>query len=286
MSDPKKGPIPYIDLGGSGKTIHFSHANGYPPECYKPLLSLLSKSYKVLAMMQRPLWQGSEQREIKDWLPFADDLLEFLDERNLESIIAIGHSMGAINSLRAAIRQPERFSVLVLIDPVLFVPKTITARRLLWSDKIMYRYHPLIQAARYRRREFTDLESIFAGYRKKSVFRYFDDPSLLAYVEGITEPKPAGGYRLKYSPEWEMRIYATGIWRDMDIWRNLHKINIPLLVIRGNESDTFLAASANLLKKHVSQARVITIDNSTHLVPMERPIEVNNTIQSYLQENL
>ena len=286
MNEINNRPIPYLDSGGNGQTIHFSHANGYPPLCYRPLLTLLSKNYKVISMLQRPLWVGSEPTEIKDWLPLANDLLAFLDERNIKSVIAIGHSMGAINSLRAAILHPELFSGLVLIDPVLFVPKFITIRRLIWSDKIIYRRHPLIQAAKFRRREFTDIESTIQGYRNKNVFRYMDDPSLRAYVEGITEPQPGGGYRLTFSPEWEMKIYATGIWKDMDIWRNIHKVSIPVLFIRGEESDTFLANSANLLKKRLPSARVIVIENSTHLVPLERPNEVNKIIQLFLQENL
>lgn len=278
--------IPYIDLNGPGQIIHFSHANGYPPECYKPLLSKLNKQYHVLAMLQRPLWAGSDPNEIKDWLPLAQDLLSFLDQRSINSSIAIGHSLGGINSLRAVIRAPERFKSLILIDPVLFTPKVILARRMIWSLNLVYRFHPYIKTTSYRRREFSDLNSVFEGFRRKSVFRYMDDASLQAYVDGITTPKPGGGYKLAFSPEWEMRIYATGIWRDMDLWRNLSRINIPILVIRGSESDTFLPSSAKLLKKRLPEASVITLDKSTHLVPLERPDLVCNTIIQFLQEKL
>jgi pimeloyl-ACP methyl ester carboxylesterase len=278
--------IPYIDLNGSGQIIHFSHANGYPPECYKPLLSKLSKHYHVLSMLQRPLWPGSDPNEIKDWLPLAQDLLSFLEQRFITSSIAIGHSLGGVNSLRAVILAPERFKALILIDPVLFTPRVILARRLIWSLNLVYRFHPYIKATSYRRREFSDLKSVFEGFRKKSVFRYMDDASLQAYVEGITTPKPGGGYKLAFSPEWEMRIYATGIWRDMDIWRNLSKINIPILVIRGSESDTFLPASAKLFLRRQPEAGVITIENSTHLVPLEYPDLVCNAIIQFLQEKL
>lgn len=278
--------IPYIDLNGSGQIIHFSHANGYPPECYKPLLSLMNKQYHVLSMLQRPLWPGSDPNEIKDWRPLAQDLLAFLDQRSIESSIAIGHSLGGINSLRAVLLAPERFRALVLIDPVLFTPKVILARRMIWSLYLVYQLHPYIKATSYRRREFSDLKSVFESFRRKSVFRYMDDVSLQAYVDGITTPKPGGGYKLAFSPEWEMRIYATGIWPDMDLWRNLSKIKIPILVVRGSESDTFLPASAKLLKKRLPEAWVITVEKSTHLVPLEYPELVCNTILQFLQEKL
>ena len=100
--------IPYIDLGGSGQPLIFLHANGYPPGCYRQLLAKLSEHYHVSAMLQRPLWPGSKPDEIEDWRPLADDLLLFLDEHHSEPPIVVGHSMGGIAALRAAIRQPKR----------------------------------------------------------------------------------------------------------------------------------------------------------------------------------
>jgi pimeloyl-ACP methyl ester carboxylesterase len=113
-----------------------------------------------------------------------------------------------------------------------------------------------------------------------------DDDSLRAYVKGITTPKPGGGYRLTFSPEWEMRIYATGIWKDMDLWRKIHNLKIPVLVIRGAETDTFLSPAARLLKKRLPAVSLVTLEKTTHLVPLEGPDEVYNTIVKFLQEKL
>lgn len=286
MISSAKPTIPFIDLNGSGETIHFFHANGYPPACYQPLLSMLNQHYHVISMLQRPLWPGSDPNEIKDWSPLARDLLTFLDQRSIKSTIAIGHSLGGINSLRSAIHAPERFKALILIDPVLFTPKIILARRLVIFLNLVEKFHPYIKAASFRRREFSDLRSVFGGFRKKPVFKYMDDASLQAYIEGITTSRTGGGYQLAFSPEWEMRIYATGIWHDMDLWRNLSKLKIPVLVIRGLESDTFLPASAKMLIKRLPEARLIEIEKSTHLVPLEYPELVSNTIIQFLQEKL
>jgi len=287
MNSASISSIPYIDFGGSGTLIHFAHANGYPPACYQPLFNLLSKNFHVISMVQRPLWKNSDPNEIEDWHPFTKDLLNFLDKQSIQSPIAIGHSMGGISSLRAAILEPDRFKALVLIDPVLFSPLQIIGRKLIWSKDLIYRFHPLIKAARYRRRKFTDLESIFKGFRRKPVFRYMNDESLWAYIKGITVPDPEeGGYKLFFSPEWEMRIYATGIWNDLDLWRNISKIKIPLLVIRGEETDTFLVSVANLLKKRLPSCKIISIEKTTHLVPLESPGKVNKIIVDFLQERL
>ena len=79
VNDPYPfSPIPFFDLGGAGLPLHFLHANGYPPECYKPLLELLQTQYHVFGMLLRPLWPGSNPNDIQDWKPFSDDLLRFL----------------------------------------------------------------------------------------------------------------------------------------------------------------------------------------------------------------
>ena len=52
--------LPHFDLGGSGPPLHFLHANGYPPECYTPLLELLQTKYRVFVMYLRALWPDSK----------------------------------------------------------------------------------------------------------------------------------------------------------------------------------------------------------------------------------
>ncbi|KAF0108857.1 MAG: alpha/beta fold family hydrolase [Anaerolineaceae bacterium] len=278
--------IPSLDFGGNGPALHFAHANGYPPECYRPLLAGLSAHYHVFAMRQRPLWPDSQPAAIKDWHPLTGDFFRFLDERNPGPVIGVGHSLGGIVTLRAALRQPERFRALVLMDPVLLPPAGIALMRLARAFGLSYRVHPLIRAAMNRRRVFSDRDEIIRGYRRKPVFRYMSDASLTAYAEGLTRPRPDGQLELAYSPEWEARIYVTGMWRDMDIWRGLPGLRVPLLIIRGAETDTFWARTGRLVERKQPQARVVSVDQSTHLVPLERPEEVSALILSFLSEAL
>jgi pimeloyl-ACP methyl ester carboxylesterase len=112
-----------------------------------------------------------------------------------------------------------------------------------------------------------------------------DDESLRAYVNGIACPAEHG-FKLCYSVEWEMHIYATSMWHDMDLWHDLPRLSIPLMIIRGEETDTFWAATARLVQRKLPHARVVTIPRSTHLVPLERPAEVYNVTHDFLQEIL
>src|SRR5829696_5206276 len=126
--------ISYFDNGGAGPLLHFLHANGYPPACYRSFFELLQTHYHVFGMLLRPLWKDSKPKDIRDWKPFSEDLIQFLappgpvaDDGQGARVIGVGHSIGAIVTLRAALRDPGKFRALVLIDPVLFVPKRLIA---------------------------------------------------------------------------------------------------------------------------------------------------------------
>ncbi len=280
----------HFDLGGTGQPLHFLHANGYPPDCYKPLFELLKTEYHVFGMLLRPLWDEAKPDQIDDWHAFSEDLRVFLNSSPLSStsngepvpVIGVGHSIGAIVSLRAALRYPKKFRALVLLDPVLFVPRRLVEWKVQRAKDPLS--NPWIQGAQKRRRVFSDLESVYTSYREREVFRYLSDENLRIYIEGITR-KTENGYELVYSPEWEERIYFTSL-QDFDIWNNLQYLRVPTLFIRGEETDTFLENAAELVKFKQPKARVEVLEKATHLLPLEQPKEVFEIMQSFLKETL
>ena len=273
--------FPQINIGGNGTPLHFLHANGYPPECYEPLLELLKNQHHVFGMKLRPLWDGTKPEDLNDWHPLSDDLLRFLSDRGPDPVIGVGHSIGGIVTLRAAIRDPKRFSALVLLDPVLFIPSFLVGWNLLRAIGLGEKTHPLIVGTKKRRRTFDNLETVFRGYRTRPIFRYMSDESLKTYIKGITKPKTDGTYELAYSPEWEARIYLTGL-RDFDLWRELPKLEVPTLIIRGAETDTFLEKAERLVKKKNPKIQVVTMQKATHILPLEHPQEVAGLINNFI----
>ncbi len=292
---------PYFDLGGDGLPLHFLHANGYPPDCYRPLFEILKTQYHVFGMLLRPLWPEANMGEINDWHPFSDDLLRFLSSvstlrHSLQSqgdaslsadvpVIGVGHSIGGIVTLRAALRDPKQFRALILLDPVLFLPSRIIAWNIVRSLGLGRRFHPLITSAMRRRRTFDNLDMVYRGYRSREVFKYMSDESLRAYIAGITKPRTGGGFELAYSPKWESHIYLTSL-RDFDLWRGLPKLKVPTLIIRGAETDTFMESAASLVKRKQSTIKIETLEGSTHILPLEKPREVAEIMQLFLKENL
>lgn len=275
-------PIPHFDLGGTGRGLHFLHANSYPPACYTPLLDRLKSKYHVFGMLLHPLWPRTDPKSIRDWRPFSSDLLEFLEQRQASEVIGLGHSIGAVVTLRAALRQPERFGALVLVEPVLLPRRSILQLRVLRLLGLARRMNAQVQAALRRRRHFDDREQLFAGYRRRDIFRFFSDEHLRTLAEGITRPSADGGYELAYSPEWEARIYETGIWNDLDLWAGLPALKIPTLIVRGVETDTFWESTGHQVQVTNPGVRMVSVPNATHLVPLEKPDEVFGAMQEFL----
>jgi pimeloyl-ACP methyl ester carboxylesterase len=277
--------IPQFDYGDNGVPMHFLHANGYPPECYQPLLTLLKAHHHLFGMTLRPLWPNADMKEIKSWVPFTDDLLRYLTEKGTGPVIGVGHSIGATVTLRAAIREPHKFRAIILLDPVLFVPPVITLWMILHACGLGERVHPRVAGALKRRKTFDNLEMVFRSYRTREVFKYMNDESLLKYIEGITRPKAGGGYELVFSPEWESHIYMAGM-KDLDLWRALPNLKVPVLIIRGSESDTFLPKAADLIKRKNPNIQIEVLERATHILPLEHPQKVSDLMEKFLKEAL
>src|SRR5205823_7341123 len=133
---------------------------------------------------------------------------------------------------------------------------------------------------RRRRRAFASTDEMYARYRQAPVFSRLDDRALHAYVDAAAAPRADGqGVELVFTPEWEAAIYATG---PMNLWRQLPKLSVPLLVIRGAESDTFDKGAVKALRNRLPQARLVDVPDSGHLVPLEKPVEVGQLILGFI----
>jgi pimeloyl-ACP methyl ester carboxylesterase len=155
-----------------------------------------------------------------------------------------------------------------------------------------HRLQPKIDGALKRRQEFDDLDQVFDGYRRRAIFRFFSDENLRILIRGLTKPNRINvdngpkrrGYQLAFSPEWEARIYYTGIWHDWDLWKGISQLEIPTLILRGAYTDTFWEATSRSIKKRNPRIRVITLEKSTHLLPLEKPQKVFDITQAFLEE--
>lgn len=286
ICNPHSEMIPSIDFGGAGLPLHFAHANGYTPLAYRPLIETLTPRYRVFSMFLRPLWpeQAHGPNGLKDWSPLADDLIRFLDERGEKNVIGVGHSIGGVVTLLAALRRPELFRAVVMIDPVLFPPGFLRLWTVIDKLGLVRRLHPLIPATLRRQRVFKSVDAMYESYRRKKVFERIGDRNLRTCVEALVRPRPDGQVELVYPPEWEARLYLVGPQVDWQLWKELRALRPPALIVRGGDVEPGWPDGTGAVKQRLPHAEIHTIDGAGHLVPLERPGEVGAVIQSFLKK--
>jgi len=287
--------IPPLQLDGGDSLIHFLHANGYPPETYHSFLAHFTPRYGVLAPYLRPMWPGSNPQGVRNWIIFRDDLLRMLheperlhvdpqrlDKRN--GLIGMGHSIGATVTLMAALKAPAWFRCVVLIEPVLFPPWMGAVFRGLRRLGLLEAVHPLIRRTLNRKRVFDTAEDMYNNYRRKSVFHKLSDEVLGDYVRGLSRSRSDGKIELAYPPEWEARIYETGGTADPIVWRSLPDLDVPVLLIRGEETDTLRMGAVRRMTRLLPNVDVINMPRVGHLVPLEAPRDVASHVRAFLEE--
>jgi pimeloyl-ACP methyl ester carboxylesterase len=259
--------------------LHLAHANGFPPSTYSRALTPLFEKFHVISFYARPFWPDCPSAEIlKNWSVFADDLLNGLKEVKVQKIIAVGHSLGGVATLYAAVRQPEIFSHVILIDPTMMPPAFLW--KVTWMKWFgMEARTDLVQGALRRRRHWDSREEAYQSFKRKPLFKMWPDEILRAYVDGMTAPSEKGGVKLTYSPEWEAQIYRT---IPTDVWKKAALLPQPTLVIRGESSNTFTAQSEKAFRRVNPSASFAVVKNAGHLIPQEQPDEIGPIILNFL----
>lgn len=266
--------IVHAEIGGEGPPLVFSHANGFPPETYRVFLEALAEVFRVSTFAHRPLWSGGDPSELASWHPMAEDLGLSIANRDRLPVVGVGHSLGGMLTALAAARRPELFSALILLDPVIFTGY----RSFFWGwMKRFGQQHRffLAQGARKRRDHWPDREAVRASWSGKRVFADWDPEVFEDYLRAGVADKMDGSVGLRYPKKWEARIFEIC---PHDEWATLRTIRTPVLVVRGETSDTLLPNAARRIPRAMPRARVIELEGTSHFLPMEKPVEVAQLI--------
>lgn len=277
---------PIYEYGGTGTVIHMALANGFPPQTYKPLLDPLTARYRVISLPPRALWRGigSPPEQIGTWQELADDMIAGIRHYGLKDVVAIGHSFGGIASMLAVLQAPELFRGLCLLDPTILAPQMMDAVKELRKQGTPPRI-PLVDGALNRRSHFANRDEAFAYWRGKPLFQDWSDEALWLYTDNMTRPAD-DGLQLSWPPAWEAYYYMALY---PYTWDDLPRLNglLPVLVVQGEKSDTFVGESAEKVRGLLPAATHATIPGYGHLFPQSAPDATRQIIEKWLQaENL
>lgn len=267
--------LSYLDSGTTKPALHLYHANGFPVSVYLPFMARLTEDFRVVGLGLRG--QDAQAAGNTSWYQIARDLVGFLHCRQLGPVIGVGHSVGGVTTMLAAVERPNLFSKLILIDPVIHLYKNLFSMALRRITGRKHTYLPAVRARR-RRSHWKDRDALYAYLQTKSLFKRFDDAYLRAYVTYGVVPAADGGVELLCPPEAEARIYES---YPLNIWSKIKRLQVPTLIIRGEHSYILTETAVNRFCRKASEVKATTIKDAGHLIPMEKPDELLDLIKDF-----
>ncbi|MGV8081395.1 MAG: alpha/beta fold hydrolase [Syntrophales bacterium] len=265
--------LDYLHYEGSGPDVVMLHATGFLPWLWHPIARGLAPACRVVAPYFCDHRPAEPDEGGLSWETLAEDLTDFCGQLHLDRPYMVGHSMGAtVITIAAAVcgLVPRG---LVLIEPI-FLPENIYEMNMRVED------HPLASKSIKRRNGWHDAAEVKSYLRSRKMFETWEEEMLDLYVRYGFLESDAGGLQLACSPRREAALFMGGI--RVNPWPFLEKVSCPVLVIEGEKSENRAFINLKEASSHFPKGSYRLVEGAGHLIPMERPDEIETMIHQCL----
>ncbi len=189
----------------------------------------------------------------------CDDLLGLMDRLKIEKAVLCGLSMGGYVALRMAERHPEKILGLVLCDT---------------KSEADPDAGKLKRAADLRLIQEQGLEA-FADKFSKAVLApsNVQNAALLDRVRGMILGNPTEG----------VQATLIALATRTDTTAALSRVQVPTLILVGQEDAVTLPAAAAAMKERIPNATMAVVPQSGHMSNLENPSVFNSHLTEYLR---
>ncbi|WHS59815.1 alpha/beta hydrolase [Pseudomonas sp. G2-4] len=252
-------PISFTDTLDGDVAIVLSHGLFMDQSMFDAQVCVLRKHYRIITWDQRGHGQDASVTEPFSLWDSADDLSALLVHLNIDKAVLLGISQGGYVSLRAALRYPEKVQALVLIATHAGVEEE--------NQKVVY--SQLLSAW---------LENSLTDEIAQSV-----SVLILGTDKKLAEP---------WIKKWQTIDNSTlclnfnALADRDDLAPALSKLQMPALVIWGNEDGAISIEQVRQLEAGITYCQFMEIDGAAHSVNMTHAEIVNTKIKKFLAEAL
>ena len=256
--------------GADSPVIVFLHGGALNAHTWDLVCTALRTEYRCIALDQRG-HGDSDWSEHMDYSREAHcrDIATFVDALWLGGVILVGQSLGGLNAMTFAARNPSLVSALVLVDvgPEL---RADGARRI--TEFVAQSTEP---------RPFEDFVQSAVAFNPRR------DPRLLrrSLLHNLKETAD-GLWTWKY----DTRPFLDGARRERTlddlrmVWADVHAIACPTLVVRGGESDVMTEEQAARFAAELEYGRWTTVSGAGHNVQGDNPCGLSAAIRTFLED--
>lgn len=236
---------------------------------WDPLAASLADRYRVLALDQRG-HGDSDPAPDGDYTvaTMAEDVAAFVGALGLAGARVVGLSMGGRVAIAWAAARPAHVERLVIVD----IGPDI-------AESGLRRVATAMAATPER---FATVDDAVAWVRAANT-RY-DDALLRHRIAHAVRPLPAGGFAWKYDRGLRDAVRAGRRPEPIDLWSLWQALGIPVLLVRGAESDVLAPETARRMVATQPAARLVEVPDAGHTVPGDRPDVFNALVGRFFDE--
>jgi len=250
---------------GSGEPILLIHGHTMDRRIWDPVLPGLSAAnFRVL----RPDLRGHGRSTRPDFgyhvSHHAADMVAVIDDAGIGSVTVVGYSIGGGVALEMALTVPDRLAGLVLMSPVMpdrpfeaaFLDNLRDVARVIRSEGI--------EAA------------MFGPWASNPLFEFsFSKPEVREAAMTINRDFPGAEY---------LATQRDRVEREWTVPERLSEIAIATVVIAGDHETPGFRAYAEEAAEGIPGARIEFFEDCGHLLPLEEPDRVAQTIIGVVRE--
>ena len=251
----------YDDTGEGEETIVFSHGYLMTHEMYRVQIDGLKDRYRCVAYDQRGHGQSKafdDKYGIEDIYRDGEALLETLD---CGPCHFVGMSTGGFVGLRLGVRRPDLLKSLILID-------TSAAGE---SGAQLRQYNAMLFVLR-----FLGIGPVMSrGFATLFHSNFLNDPARQDQVQQWKAIARQHDRQAIYK-------FGKGIFNRESVVDQLPNINVPTVVMVGEEDIATPPKYSEQIAKAIPQATLHKIPNSGHTSPVEEPTAVLTIMKEFL----
>ena len=241
-----------ITRSGSGQALLLLHGAGGSANM-KEVREKLAEDYEVILPDHPGFGLSQQSKKINSVSDLSFYYLDFIKELNLKDFHLVGHSMGGWIAAEVAVRSTANIISLTLISSAgIHVKGVAKGDIFLWSPEELVRNLYVNQ----------DIVNDMLSYEPSG-----DE------LETMVRNRVAAA---RYA--WHPRFYNP----DLAKW--LHRIDIPTLILWGDQDKIFPVEYARAFKELIPHAQVEILNRCGHVPHMDRPDGFYPRLKSFLSE--
>lgn len=245
------------DIGRGYPAIIFLHGFFMDSRMFEKQLPDLQLKYRVICMDIRGFGRSKSNNKSFSLYDLVNDVIKLADHLKIKQFIICGMSMGGYIALRACIRVPKRIIGLILIGTQIGQDNKETVSKYV-----------------YIRDNWNKID-----IRKKTI----DQLLPIIVGENLTDTSFWRNVWMSHSYEGIYNSMNAMLKRD-DIKEKVKRINIPTLILHGEDDCGIPVNAAVELAETLKYSRLIKIPSGNHAVNITHPKLTNNAILNWLQD--